>query len=412
MVDCIVIGAGIVGISCALELQRRGKSVLLVDEQPPGSMTSSGIAGGIGIAEVMPIASPGVIWQVPGWLLDRYGPLSIQWAHLPAMLPWLWRFQRQSSHRNMQRNAEALSSLLSTCMDDTRKLLQQTKLPGFITENGALTVYPSKASFDRNRLEWQVKSAFGVEAIQLDKLAIHDLEPNLRNVHSGWFTPQWCNLTNPLRLTTRLADSFLSNGGSILRERVTGFEPHQGRIDSILTSAGNRYPGGQIIVAAGIWSKTLCRQLGERVLIEAERGYNTTLPEPGLEIGREIIFGEEKFVASTIDSKLRIGGTAEFAPIDAPETTNKSDRLLTIAGRYLPGLNVEGRENWMGQRPSTPDSLPVICNSSRVKNVLYAFGHGHLGFTMAATTAKLIGQIGSNETPGINMRPFHIDRFN
>jgi D-amino-acid dehydrogenase len=412
MTDCLVVGAGIIGIVCGLELLQRGKSVLILDENPPGSMTSAGNAGGLGITEVMPIASPGVSRRVPGWLFDPHGPLAIKWSHLPGMMPWLWRFHRQSSSANMTANARALRDLLSNCMDDTRALLAQSGLSHLLTENGALTVFPSAASFDNNQLEWRIKQENGVEATRVDKLAIHDLEPNLSNVHSGWFTPAWCNVEDPLVLATRLADIFLSSGGSIRREKVVKLERDETQIRSLSTANGTEYQAGQYIIAAGIWSKSLCSQLGEKVLIESERGYNTTLADPGVEIGREIIFGEEKFVASNIGSKLRIGGAAEFAGIDAPPNYGRSDRLLSIAHRYLPGLNSNGRENWMGHRPSTPDSLPVICASSKIDNVMYAFGHGHLGLTMAATTAKLIANLSDAESPAIDLRPCHIDRFN
>jgi len=410
--DCLVVGAGIIGIACGLELLRRGKSVLILDENLPGSMTSAGNAGGLGITEVMPIASPGVSRRVPGWLLDPYGPLAIKWSHLPGMLPWLWHFHRQSSFNNMTANAKALRDLLSVCMDDTRALLKQTRLSHVLTENGALTVFPSAASFDNNQLEWRVKKENGIEAVRVDKLAIHDLEPNLRNVHSGWFTPAWCNVKEPLVLATSLADIFRASGGIIRREKVVKLNRDQNHLRSVSTAGGTEFQAGQYVIAAGIWSKSLCNQLGEKVLIESERGYNTTLPDPGLEIGREIIFGQEKFVASSIGSKLRIGGAAEFAAIDTPPNYRRSDRLLEIAHRYLPQLNSNGRENWMGQRPSTPDSLPVICASKQLNNVLYAFGHGHLGLTMAASTAKFIGSISDAEAPSINLRPCHIDRFN
>jgi D-amino-acid dehydrogenase len=297
-------------------------------------------------------------------------------------------------------------------MDDTRKLLKQNQLTHFLTENGALTVYPSAQSFKQNQPEWNIKKAHGIEAIQVDRLAVHDLEPGLQNVHSGWFTPAWCNITDPYSLATSLADNFQSSGGMIYPEHVAILNRNTNKIESVSTSNGQEYKAGQYIVAAGVWSKSLCHQVGEKVLLESERGYNTTLPDPGVEIGREIIFGEEKFVASTINSKLRIGGAAEFAGVDTEPNYKRSDRLLSIAKRYLPGLNSAGRENWMGQRPSTPDSLPVICASGKVDNVLYAFGHGHLGLTMAATTPKLIGCLSDNELPTIDLQPCHINRFN
>lgn len=412
MTDCLVIGAGIIGISCGLELLRRGKSVVILDENLPGSMTSSGNAGGLGITEVMPIGSPGVIKQVPKWLMDPYGPLSIKISHLPAMLPWFWRFHRESSKTRMIANSKALSNLLAASLDDTKELLKRSGISGMLTEEGALTVYPSEQSMRENSLEWQVKQDNGVNALKVDRLAIHDLEPDLHHVECGWFTPQWCNVTDPFLLTTRLAERFQSNGGRLYQTHALSFKRGHDKISAVVANDGNEYPANQYVVAAGIWSKSLCRQLGENVLLESERGYNTTLPNPGLEIGREIIFGEEKFVASTIGSSLRIGGAAEFAGIDTPPNFKRSDRLLAIANRYLPGLNCEFRENWMGHRPSTPDSLPVIGHSGKVTNLMYAFGHGHLGLTMAATTAKIIGNLSRGEASPVDLEPCRINRFN
>lgn len=312
----------------------------------------------------------------------------------------------------MNANSQALRDLLAPCLDDMRGLLKQTRLSHLLTENGALTVYPSAQSLHKNDLEWQVKKSNGIEALPVDRLAIHDLEPNLRNVHSGWFTPAWCNVTDPYYLATSLAEIFQSRGGLICRQRVARLNRGRNKLESVSTNTGSEHKAGKYIIAAGIWSKPLCHQLGEKVLIESERGYNTTLPDPGVEIGREIIFGEEKFVASTINSSLRIGGAAEFAGVDTAPNYRRSDRLLDIANRYLPELNSQGRENWMGHRPSTPDSLPVICASGKADNVLYAFGHGHLGLTMAATTAKLIGKLSDNESSQIDIQPCHINRFN
>ncbi len=166
-----------------------------------------------------------------------------------------------------------------------------------------------------------------------------------------------------------------------------------------------------MVISAGAWSKSLCHQLGENVLLESERGYNSTIPDPNIFLDKQIIFGEEKFVVSNIGNGLRIGGAAEFAGLDAPPNFQRSERLVEIARTYLPGLDTQNSQNWMGHRPSTPDSLPVIGTSARYPTVYYAFGHGHLGLTMAATTAKLLGQIISAEKPVFDPAPFHISRF-
>jgi D-amino-acid dehydrogenase len=152
--------------------------------------------------------------------------------------------------------------------------------------------------------------------------------------------------------------------------------------------------------------------LGERVLIESERGYNTTIPAPGVTLGREIIFAERKFVATPLACGLRIGGAAEFGGLEAAANYKRSRALATLAGLYLPGLATEGGTEWAGHRPTTPDSLPVIGTSRRKPSVVYAFGHGHLGLTQAATTGRLVADLMAGRAPPIDMAPYGIGRFN
>ena len=237
------------------------------------------------------------------------------------------------------------------------------------------------------------------------------MEPALENAGFGMYTPQWCNTTDPYQLVRGLADYFLKQGGNIVAEGVSKLSISDNQLNVISTSQDQAIPCDQVVIAAGVWSKALCQQLGEKVLLESERGYNTTLPDPKVKLNRQITFGEEKFVVTNIGKGLRIGGAAEFAGIDAPVNYKRSQKLVEIARRYMPGLDDSGGEKWMGHRPSTPDSLPVIGRSSRYNNVHYAFGHAHGGLTMAATTGKLVAQSIGREPTAIDLTPFLIDRF-
>jgi D-amino-acid dehydrogenase len=166
------------------------------------------------------------------------------------------------------------------------------------------------------------------------------------------------------------------------------------------------------VVAAGAWSGALARLLGDRVLLESERGYNTTLPSPGVTLEREVIFAERKFVATPLSIGLRIGGAAEFGGLDAEANFKRSEALVTLASRYFPNLSRDNGIAWAGHRPATPDSLPVIGPSPRSANIFYAFGHGHLGLTQAATTGKLIADLVAGRAPPIDLAPYSISRFN
>ncbi|MCY3769335.1 MAG: FAD-binding oxidoreductase [Gammaproteobacteria bacterium] len=411
--DCVVIGAGIVGISCGLHLLEQGYRVVLYDPAPPGSMTSRGNAGGFGFTDVVPASVPGVLWKVPRWLLDPSGPLFISPTHFPEMIPWLWRFRKVSGLKQMTAAANALADILKSSMTDTRALLHRTRLNHLFVENGAVTVYRSRKSAHKDRYEWEVKQSMGVAVQVLNSLdEIREFEPALRNAQYGIYTPQWCSTPDPYGLATSLADYFCRSGGRIRQTEIASVNPSATRVDTLSTSEGESVHADHFIIAAGVWSGKFCKQLGENVLLESERGYNTTLPKPGIRLNREVIFGEEKFVATNIGEGLRIGGAAEFAGLRAPPNYRRSDKLVEIARRYLPGLDDTGGEKWMGQRPATPDSLPVIGRSGRFGNVYYAFGHGHAGLTMAATTGKLVAQLVSAGHPGFDIEPFGIHRFN
>ncbi|NKB60938.1 MAG: FAD-dependent oxidoreductase [Gammaproteobacteria bacterium] len=197
---CVVVGAGIVGVTIGIDLLQRGFAVTLIDPNGPVSMTSSGNAGGFGVTEVMPIAGPGVAWKIPGWLLNPRGPLFIRWGHLPALIPWLSYFRKVSTREEVNRIAAVMTGFLGECMTDTRRLVASAGLNHLLTEKGSLTVYRSRSAFARDRLEWEVKKEQGVQFEYLDHQQISKMEPALANANYGWFAPDWCNTIDPYRL--------------------------------------------------------------------------------------------------------------------------------------------------------------------------------------------------------------------
>lgn len=411
--SCAVVGAGIIGICCGIYLLEKGYKVTLYDPNPAGSQTSSGNAGGFGFTDVMPMAAPGVLRKAPGWLIDPCGPLFVRPGYFPRLIPWFWHFYKSSSIGEVERLSKALSSLLEPSKDDTRTLLAKAGLMNLFTEKGALTVYPSRKSYEADSLEWEIKRKRDVRFDELKGNQIKELEPELENAQYGRFMPDWCNTVEPYVLTKGLAEYFISQGGQIERSEVLGFERDSvnGVIKAINLSDSRRADTDQLIIAAGVWSKPFCDLAGDRVLMESERGYNTTLPNPGVALNHQIIFAEEKFVITNIDGGLRIGGAAEFAGLNSPPNYKRSRKLVDIARRYLPNLENEDAQQWMGHRPSTPDSLPVISRSRQIKNLYYGFGHGHYGLTMAATTGKIIASMVANERIASEEKSFSISRF-
>ncbi|MEO8715912.1 MAG: FAD-dependent oxidoreductase [Acetobacteraceae bacterium] len=394
-----IIGAGIVGLACAHWLVEDGHQVTIVDRDPRGDKCSWGNAGGIAVTEVAPASMPGLIWRVPGWLIDPLGPLSVRPAHAAAMLPWLRRFLAAGRANRVPAIAAALASLNARVHDDLVPLLAATGLSHALRRVGALTVYETRAGFEHDRAEWDLRRQHGIVCEELTGEAAREMEPALGgNVHLGVFTPAWSQVTDPKVIWAGVFDSLLARGVTFEKREVVDPAGGDGAFDTT-------------VIAAGAWSARLAARIGDRASLESERGYNTTLPEPGLTLTRQITFGEHKFIAAPLACGLRVGGAAEFAGLDAAPNFARSAALLALARRYLPALSGKGGTVWMGNRPTTPDSLPVIGRSPRRSDVIYAFGHGHLGLTQSATTGRLVADLVAGRNSGIDLTPFSIGRF-
>jgi D-amino-acid dehydrogenase len=405
--EVVIVGAGIVGLGCAYHLLQDGHRVTILDRDPEGDRASDGNAGGIAVPEIVPASSPGLWARVPGWLIDPLGPLSIRPSHLPKLLPWLNRFLRSGSRRSVEAGARALAALNARTYDDLGPMLDAIGLAGDLHRVGALCVYESEAGLARDQAEWDLRASLGVAFARVSGDQARATEPALGpRVKCAIELPTWSHVSDPKRIVTSLRDWVRSRGAAIVAGEATDI----GAAD-VVTSQGRRVAFETCVVAVGAWSAMLAKRIGDRALIESERGYNATLPAPGVALSREIIFAERKFVATPLAAGLRIGGAAEFAGLDAPANFRRSEALLALARLYLPGLRSEGAAVWMGQRPATPDSLPIIGRSSRRRNILYACGHGHLGLTQAATTGRLIADLIGERTPPIDMTPYSIERF-
>ncbi len=408
----VVIGAGIVGLAVAYHCLEEGAAVTVIDKDPEGDKASFGNAGGIAVTEIVPASTPGVMWRAPRWLFDPLGPLTIRPSHAVKLMPWLWRFVRAGAPKEVARISTALSALNRRVYDDLLPMLQRTDLSSELHRNGALTVYESEIGFHRDAKEWAVKRSHGIAVDMMGGDEARDIEPALGpNIRRAVFTPQWSHVNDPKRLVDALRRWLQDQGviiasGSVQRIASSG----EGEPSATLRD-GKKIQAGAIVVAAGAWSALLAKTLGDPALLESERGYNATLPAPGVVLEREIIFAEKKFVATPLSCGLRIGGAAEFGGLDAAANYKRAEALLRLAPRYLPGLKTSSAINWAGHRPATPDSLPVISRSAAHPNVFYAFGHGHLGLTQAATTGRLVADLIFSRPSSIDLTPYSISRF-
>jgi D-amino-acid dehydrogenase len=406
-----VIGAGIVGVSCAAFLQREGFAVTVVDRQPPGMATSFGNAGSVSPSAILPVAMPGMLCRVPGWLTDPLGPLTIRWFYLPAVLPWLVRFLRHASHEECERVAGAMRILMDTVFEDYEEILDKRDFTALIRRNGCLYVYENETELEAARWTIDLRRRLGARMEEVGDSDIRQLEPALsRRFRIGVFAPDNGSTVDPYRLVHAIADRFERQGGRIVRAEVRDVEIGDEGPRALVTDVGN-LAIDTLVLAAGAWSGPLARKLGAKVPLETQRGYHVTFADPGVEVNRTIMWTKRSVFVNPMTPGLRVAGTVEFAGLAAKPNFARADRLAEIAGDMFPDLDRSRPSKWMGHRPCLPDSLPVIDRSPRFANVVFAFGHQHVGMCSGGPTGRHVARILAGRDPKIDLSPFSVARF-
>ena len=406
-----VVGAGIVGVCCGYALLRDGHRVTLIDRDEPGRGCSFGNGGIIQIGASVPVATPGVLRQVPRMLLDPNGPLVIRWPCLPRLTPYLLRFIASARPDRVEQISIAIATLLDGAIDAFRDMLGAASALEAITGTGELYVYQSEAAYRGARAAHDMRRRRGVWVEDLTADEVRQLVPALgSSVRHGVFLPDCMTAANPFHLTTRLVDAFRRDGGVVHLETLRDIEIGPARRLTLLTDAGRRGTDG-LVLATGAWSRQWAVKLGTRIPMDSERGYHVMLGDPGVELRVPVLSGDHRFGITPMADGIRLAGTAELASLDAPPNYRRAEMMLPLARSLLPDLRVESRDNWMGHRPSTPDSLPVIGRAPDFPEAFFAFGHGHLGLTLGPITGKLIADLAAGRPSPLDMEPYAAERF-
>jgi D-amino-acid dehydrogenase len=410
-----VIGAGMVGVIAATFLQRAGFDVFLLERDAPGEGASFGNAGCLNGSSVVPMSLPGTIKSVPHWVSDPLGPLSIRPRYLATLAPWLIRFAFAGTPSQVAQQAKALRALIAPSIDILMPLVRDAGVPELIEHRGSLFLFRSEHAWRKEASAWMLRSDNGVRWEELQGDQLRELEPSLsREYVKGVLVRENGHTTNPHRLVNSLVAAFRRKGGKLERARALGFEIERSRLKAIRTDRG-LLEADAAVVSAGIWSKALAAELGDRIPLETERGYHVTIRDPEAQPRMPIADAEHKFAATPMETGLRIAGTVELASLAAPPNWQRARALLVHAGRMFPALAREYAEDrvtlWMGHRPSLPDSLPVIGPARRTSDVIYAFGHGHIGMVAAPMTGKVVAELVSRSPTGIDVSAFRADRF-
>lgn len=407
----VVIGAGIVGASCAWHLQRKGRQVTLIDPELPGDACSFGNASCIATSGVVPLSVPGIIKKVPGWLMDPLGPVTIRPGHFPALVPWFWKFWRVCNRPKVEAIAGAQALLMHEVLADWDEILAAIGASRLKQSPGAIHLYDTEKEYLDDRWQFELNEKLGFEHHRLSPSDLKSMVPELK-LEKGvaLLASDWHHLVDPAKATARIAENCMGAGAEWIQDRVTTVDADGSRI-RLKTATGRMIEADEAVIAAGAWSNALAEQLDYRVPLIAERGYHSQIAKPNIELKHPVMSLTRHFVMTPLEGGLRVAGTAEFAALDAEPDYRRARVLLELASLYLDGLSAKDVTEWMGQRPATPDSLPVISRSPRHANVFYAFGHGHYGITQGPTTGRIIADMIADGKPPLDISAYRFDRF-
>ncbi|MCC7276375.1 MAG: FAD-binding oxidoreductase [Alphaproteobacteria bacterium] len=408
--DVAVVGAGIVGLSSASFLRRAGVPVTVYDPLPPGGGASYGNGGLLSVEACIPISTPGMLRQVPRWLADPLGPLAVSPRHFPKALPWLLRWIRAGRMDRVLRSSDALRALHVPGLDQYRDLLGGDDFHDLIRTSGQVHVWTGERESRGELIARQLRERHGVVAEKLDPAELRQLVPGISPaIRRALFVPKNGYTVNPHRVVGRVGERFRAAGGTLRQERVMRILPADGGW-RIVTNTGDRRHS-RVVVAGGAWSKDLLAPLGVRIPLEAERGYHVTIRDPSVEVRIPVLHQSMGFGATPMEMGLRIGGTVEIAGLDIPMSPARAERMMALGRWLFPRLDGKEVSMWMGYRPGTPDSVPIIDAAPGHAGLYIACGHGHTGMTAGAVTGKLVAQLVQGEPTMVDLQHFRIARF-
>ena len=406
-----IIGAGVVGIACACALNRKGYEVNVYDPYYPGEGGSSKAnAGHIGASDIFPLSTPGIHWKALKMLMDSDAPLKVPLKDFWQQIPWFWQFLLTSNEKRFIAATDALSYLCRSSINDTKELLEYYYMGEMLEQNGCAFVYDTERSFNKSLKSWTDRTSRGFINEVLNAGKMSQVVPTINdNFKFGYLSHEWGKVSEPIDIVKGLANEAKKDGVIFHLNRAKSISEKSNSVVIDFDNGSSKYDA--VIIAAGINSVGLAESLGDVLPMTAERGYNITIPSSNIDIDIPIVFADRGIVATNLTSGLRIGGWAEYANANRPVNQHYFKSIARISQELFPGLSISNAKYWMGSRPSTPDSVPIISKSSKMDRVFYNCGHGHYGLTHAATSAKLLCNLLEGEQKLSEIKALSIERF-
>lgn len=406
-----IIGAGLIGTSTALRLAQKGFDVVLIDKNFDDQAASSNNAGIIAYCDVFPMLSAKTLLNIPFWLADPKAMVALRPHYAFKMLPWFYQLVKSTLPHNRKGVVEAKLSLMETALADHYEQIDKADHKTFIAETGTYYLYQKEASFNGDSNIRKLKNDFGYEQeIVAATDAYKRIDGLEKGIYKAVFEKDSAVLKSPNGLLQYLRD----------KARGLGVEFAEAEVKNIRRTVENIYVDltndeaievQEIVIAAGAYSRKLVNDLGYDIPLDTERGYNVTIDNPPFKFDSAVIAKDAQIAISSLSDGLRVGGGVEFAGLDAAPDYGRIDKMLGLARGLFPSIPNDRGVRWMGCRPSMADDMPVIGRHPRDERVNFAFGHGHLGMTLSAVTAKHIANLIADGETDVDLTAFRVDRF-
>jgi D-amino-acid dehydrogenase len=407
----VIVGAGIVGIGTAIWLLRDGHRVTIVDAKGPAEGTSYGNAGILANSSIVPVTSPGLLKKVPAMLFGPNGPLFLKWRYLPRLLPWLYRYLSHCTVAEVERIAAALMPIIGDSVDQHLAIARGTAAERFIQPIDYTYAYTDREAYLGDALAWRIRREHGFVANELDAEALHASEPNRgADCRYGVQLPGHAWIRDPGAYVKALCAHAQSQGAALRIATVRDFEFEDAHLRAVLTDQ-ERIDCDTVVLATGAWSARLCAQLGLTVALESERGYHVELFDAEGGPSVPIALAAYKFIATPMLGRLRLAGLVEFGGLVAPASEAPYQLLIRQAKTAFPNLRWGEEKRWLGHRPATTDSLPVIGPVPGKSGVHLAFGHQHVGLTGGPKTGRIVADLIAGRRANFDLTPYRSTRF-
>jgi D-amino-acid dehydrogenase len=406
-----IVGAGIVGVSTAIWLQRDGHDVILIDREGPAAGASLGNGGVLASCSMVPVVVPGLLRKAPRMLLDPNQPLFLKWGYLPRLAPWLIRYLSRANERDARQTAAAVAQIVGDSLADHLALSQGTGAERWVVPSDYLFIYNDRAHYQADALGWQIRREHGFEWDEMEAEAFHACEPSFApDLNFAARLGNHGRISDPGAYITQLARHLVEQGGRMIRASIDDVVRENGAVTGV-RAAGETIACDAVVIATGAWSGPLAAKLGVKVPLESERGYHLELWEPSVMPNSPVMVVSGKFVMTPMEGRLRLAGVLEFGGLAAPASKAPIDLLRKNVRSALPGISWKKEEEWMGHRPAPADSIPVIGEVPGVSGAYLGFGHHHIGLTGGPKTGRLLAQMIAGRTPNADMAAYAPSRF-